>query len=266
MHKKRHLPLIIAHRGASTHAPENTLAAFWEAIEAGADGIEFDVRLTKDGIPVVFHDSTLRRMTKKNLRVINYRAEELQNVDVGSWFNAKNPQKAKAKFSNEKIPTLAHLLDVLQDYCGILYLELKCKNREMTSLVAAVVKVIQNSRLFGNIIIKSFKLDAIAEASKIAPDVRTAALFAPKIMTILRKQSRLIEKARELNADELSLHFSLATHKLVAKAASIGMPTIIWTADHPVWVKRASEVGIHAIITNNPARLIAKRKELFEAD
>lgn len=263
MNKNGHSPLIIAHRGASAFAPENTLAAFQMAIEEGADGLEFDVRIAKDGVPIVFHDATLRRIAQRNVRVTNFTAEELQSLDVGTWFNVKNPKKADKKFSGETVPTLTQFFDFLGDYQGLLYLELKGKQVEIPALVKAVTQIVRKSKLFPNIIIKSFKLEAVAQSHRMLPEVRTAALFAPKIMTILRKQSHLIKKAQECQADELSLHYSLATHKLVERADAEGMPTIIWTADHPVWVKRASEIGLKAIITNNPARLLAKRYEFF---
>jgi len=79
-------PLIIGHRGASAVAPENTMAAFREAIAAGCDGIEFDVRLTRDGVPVIIHDSTLRRTAGLAARVADLTWAELEQVDVGSWF------------------------------------------------------------------------------------------------------------------------------------------------------------------------------------
>lgn len=263
MHKNGHSPLIIAHRGASAVAPENTFAAFQSAIEEGADGLEFDVRLTKDGVPIVFHDATLRRIANKNIRIINFTANELQNLDVGSWFNLKYPKKAFEKFSCETIPTLEKFLDFLGNYQGLLYLELKCKEAELATLVKNVSEIVKKSKLFPNITIKSFKLKAVAETNKLLPEVRTAALFAPEIMTILRKQIRLIEKAQECWAHELSLHFSLATQKIVELAKKAGLSTVIWTADHPVWIKRATEIGLKAIITNNPARLLAKRYEFF---
>ncbi|MBX7173979.1 MAG: hypothetical protein K1X72_23615 [Pyrinomonadaceae bacterium] len=263
MHKNGNSPLIIAHRGASAVAPENTLAAFQKAIQEGADGLEFDVRIAKDGVPIVFHDATLRRTAQKKIGVTHFTAEELSRIDVGSWFNLKNPKKADASFSNEMIPSLEKFLEFLGDYQGLLYLELKCKDSEIATLVKNVTEIVRKSKLFPKIIIKSFKLEAIAETKKLLPEVRTAALFAPEIMTLLKKQTRLIEKAKDCLADELSLHFSLATQKIVAEAEKEGMPTIIWTADHPVWVKRASEIGLKAIITNNPARLLAKRHEFF---
>lgn len=260
-----HSPLIIGHRGASALAPENTLAAFQKAIEDGADGLELDVRLAKDGVPVVFHDTTLRRIARKNVRVISLTSEELQKLDVGSWFNLKYPNKYNEKFAQERIPTLEKFLDFLgADYKGLIYLELKCKENEIPRLVEAVTKIVRKSKLFSNITIKSFALEAVAETNRLLPEVHTAALFAPQIMTLLDKQNYLITKAQECKADELSLHFSLATYKLVESAKEQGLTTVIWTADHPVWVKRAFEIGLKAIITNNPARLLAKRHEVFK--
>ena len=266
MPENKKLPLIIAHRGDSAAAPENTLAAFRQAIEAGADGIEFDVRLAKGGVPVVFHDSNLQRMAKKKRRVSDFTSAELQSVDVGAWFNSVNSKKADAKFSGESIPTLAALLEFLRGYKKRIYVELKGKSEEMPALVEAVAKLLKQSDLLPNVILKSFKLQAVAQARKMLPEVCTAALFAPKIVSLLHKKSRLIECAREVGANELSLHYSLATKKTVAAAAAQNMPVTIWTADHPAWIKRSLERGIYAVITNNPGRLIARRDEILRKD
>lgn len=262
MRTNGHSPLIIAHRGASAVAPENSLAAFQSAIEAGADGIEFDVRIARDGVPVVFHDSTLRRMARRENRTSDYTAAELQHLDLGVWFNEKFPKKANENFNGEKVPTLEKLLSFLEGYRGRLYLEMKGSPTEVLALAEKIVKIIKQSELLPQIVAKSFKLEAVEKVKILLPEVATAALFAPKILTVLRKQSRVIEQARVFRADELSLHYSLATEKLVRRAKSEGFPTTIWTADHPIWVRRAAEIGIHAIITNNPARLLKKRQEI----
>ena len=255
-------PLIIAHRGASALAPENTLAAFQKAIEDGADGIEFDVRITKDGVPVVFHDPTLKRIARQEISVSSLSCEQLQTFDVGSWFNLKNPKKANETFAAETIPTFGKLLDFLKDYKGLLYVELKGTDEEIPALAQTVCDLIRQSRLFPQIIIKSFQLEGIAIAKKILPDIRTAALFEPKIpASFFTKHSLLIDKAAEFNADELSLHYSLATKKLVREAKERGLTTIIWTIDRKIWIKRALNLEIKAIITNNPANLLAKRRE-----
>lgn len=262
MQTNGHLPLIIAHRGASAVAPENSLAAFQSAIEAGADGIEFDVRLARDGVPVVFHDSTLKRMARREGRTSDFTAEQLAALDLGAWFNSKFPARADEKFSGEKVPTLERLFAFLKGYRGRLYLEMKGSPAEVSALSETVAGILRRTEFLSQIVAKSFKLEAVEKIKILLPEVATAALFAPKILTVLRKQSRIIERARAHLADELSLHYSLATEKLVRQAAAEKMPTAIWTADHPIWVRRAADIGIHAIITNNPARLLAKRLEL----
>jgi glycerophosphoryl diester phosphodiesterase len=256
-------PLIIAHRGASALAPENTLAAFARALTDGAEGIEFDVRLAGDGVPVVFHDFSLQRIGRCAGNVSDFTAKELQNFDAGTWFNLKNPHRADEKFSAETIPTFVELLDFLNDYKGVLYLELKCAESETISLTETVCKIIRESRFLPQVKLNSFNLRAVAHARKTFPEITTVALFEPKFQTLLRGKLNLIEKAEAYFADELSLHYSLATKKMIARAKAKNFPVTIWTADNPAWVKRAINLGLQAIITNNPARLLAKRQEII---
>jgi glycerophosphoryl diester phosphodiesterase len=259
-------PLIVGHRGASASAPENTLAAFARAIDAQADGIEFDVRMAKDNVPVVFHDAGLQRMAQKKARVSSLTSIELQTLDLGRWFNQRFPRRARDEFSGETIPTLAQAFAFLHKFQGRIYVELKGFAREMPATVEAVIKEIRQTDLLPNVILKSFDLGAIAEAKRLIPEIRTAALFAPKILSVLRGRQRLIEEARGSNADELSLHYSLATKKLIERAASESIPVTIWTADRPSWVRRARELGIKAIITNNPARFVAERDRILREE
>lgn len=255
-------PLIIGHRGSSKFAPENTIAAFEKAISDGADGIELDVRLSKDGVPVVFHDANLRRTGLKDHAVSALTARELTHIDVGSWFNRAYPKRAGNGFARETVSTLAATLDHLRDFRGITYVELKCENGKVERTVRAVCDVVRNSPIQERLIVKSFALAAIPLIRSMAPGVRTAALFAPKVMTLLRKEKHLVKIAAELGADELSIHYSLATKKLMQRAERRGLPVTIWTADNPRWIKRALRLGIKAIITNDPAKLLERRTEL----
>ena len=257
-------PLIIAHRGSSVFAPENTLAAFHQAIEDKADGIEFDVRMTKDEVPVVFHDAGLQRMARKKERVSTLTLSELQTIDLGEWFNHRYPRQANDKFSGETVPTLAQTFDFLRGFQGRVYIEVKGLTPEASATVEAIIKEIQHTALLSNIILKSFNLKAIARAKEIFPEIRTAALFAPKIVPFLNRKNRLIEQAKHYRANEFSLHYSLATKKLVENATKENMPVTIWTADRPAWVRRAQEIGILAVITNNPERLVAERDKILQ--
>ena len=259
----RTYPLIIAHRGASALAPENTLAAFKKAIDDHSEGIEFDVRLTKDGVPVVFHDSDLKRICGVEEKVSALTATELMALNAGSWFNEKNRAIAHESFESEKIPTLKSTLEFLKGFKGKIYIELKAKNANVQLLAKAVCDLVKTTELGSQVIIKSFKLDAIPLVKGYLPEVSTASLFTPKVMTVLRKEKRLINISKELGADRLSLHFSLATRKLMRKAKKQRIPVTIWTVDNPRWVNRAIELRIDHIITNDPATLIARRHQIL---
>ena len=116
-------PLIIGHRGASAVAPENTMAAFREAIAVGANGIEFDVRLTRDGIPVVIHDSTLQRTSGLPHRIADLTWSELKTIEVGSWF-ARKKNLPPGSFTQETVPSLRELFTLFQANDLVLCLEM----------------------------------------------------------------------------------------------------------------------------------------------
>lgn len=244
-------PLIIAHRGASAHAPENTLAAFRAAVDMGADGVEFDVQLASDGVPVVIHDTDLRRTADIDERVADLTSRQLGKIDVGSWFA---PQ-----FNDETVPTLKETLQLLRDFKGPIYIELKCELDNFKPLVATMCEQICSLPLLPQIIVKSFRLAALPEVRHLLPDVQTAALFEPSIMTILRRREYIIAMAHEFGATHISLHHVLATPKLCALASQANLPVAVWTVDHAKWLKRYQNRDIKAVITNDPAKLISAR-------
>ena len=253
------LPLIIGHRGASSHAPENTLAAFRMAIEAGADGVEFDVQIAKDGVPVVIHDATLERTGLCPDKVADLTSRQLGKIDVGSWFNLAFPAKAAPEFAGEMVPTLAQALNLLKGFGGLIYIELKANDADFRELAKAVCDIIRDSPLLPQMIVKSFKLAAIPEVRHHLPEVQTAALFEPTIMDFLRRRRHILAIAHEFGADQISLHRSLVTRELASLAAEAQMPVTIWTTDDPKWIKRCRKFGIGALITNDPAKLIVVR-------
>ncbi|MFN0279317.1 MAG: glycerophosphodiester phosphodiesterase [Pyrinomonadaceae bacterium] len=258
-------PLIIAHRGASAHAPENTLAALQMAVETQADGVEFDVRLAKDGVPVVIHDATLNRTGHRSVSVAALTSDELNKIDVGSWFNIKHPKRFNSDFASETIPTLTQVLRLLQNFTGLIYIELKCGENDYCQLSKAVCDIISDSPLLPQIIIKSFKLTAISEVKHLLPQVQAAALFQPTIMKFIQRRKHIVTFARESGADQISIHRLLVTRKLVALATEMQMPVTIWTVDNTKWLNRCRKLGIKALITNDPAKmLVARRSEIHK--
>ena len=249
-------PLIVAHRGASAHAPENTLAAFRSAIDLGAQGVEFDVQLSKDGVPVVIHDDTLSRTGGRPERIADLAASQLARIDVGSWFNRKYRKRAREEFANERVPTLERVLQLLKGFRGLIYVELKASSENYRPLASAVCDTIRDSDQLGQMIVKSFKLAAIPEVKHYLPQVQTAALFAPEIMHFLRRREHMLALAREFGADQLSVHHSLVTPRLCKLAEAASMPLTVWTVDDPNWLTRRKSCNIRALITNDPKKFL----------
>jgi len=246
-------PLIIGHRGAAAVAPENTMRAFREALAVGADGIEFDVRLTRDGVPVVIHDSTLRRTGGLPHRVADLTWAEISKIDVGSWF--------AGTFANETVPSLAELFTLFQSNNSTLYLEMKCDSpAEHRPLAEACVKAIEAHSLKSRVVVECFQLPAIKVLKEIDSDIKTVALFEPSLTnpSVLIDQ-RIINQAKDAGAAALALHYRLARESLVQKAKAVGMHVAVWTVDDPAWIERARAIGIDALITNNPAAMLSHR-------
>ncbi|HET6980122.1 MAG TPA: glycerophosphodiester phosphodiesterase family protein [Pyrinomonadaceae bacterium] len=257
-------PLIIGHRGASAVAPENTLAAFREAIRVGADGIEFDVRLTRDGVPVVIHDSSLRRTGGVAQRIADVTLAELAAVDVGSWF-ARKKKLPPGSFADETVPSLAEVFALFQANSSTLYLEMKCDApAEYAPLAEACCRMIAEHALKDRVMIECFQLPALRIVKEIDAKIKTVALFEPSISnpSVLSDQS-IINRATDIGAAALALHHRLARPRLIEKAKAIGLHVAVWTVDDTSWVERARTTGIDALITNDPAKLIQTPRDVL---
>lgn len=217
-------PLIIGHRGASAVAPENSIAAFEAAIAAGADGIEFDVRLSRDGVPVIIHDDTLQRTHGLRGRVMDSSADELGSVGV---------------------PSLRDLFELMSQNDLILYLEIKGSS---AALAERCCELVSEFSYEDRVIVECFDLNVI----KNIRTLKTAALFEPRIYT----DQRVIDRTLEARASVLALHHRLAKSTLVEKAKLAGLRVVVWTVDDPAWIARAQAMGIEALITNDPATMI----------
>jgi glycerophosphoryl diester phosphodiesterase len=261
-------PLIVAHRGASAIAPENTLAAFALAMESGADGIELDVRLSRDGVPVVIHDATLRRTGLRPEAVAKLSAEHLATVDVGSWFNQASPQHARTEYASEHVPPLDQVLRLLGEsssswanHSPKVYVEMKTDVDRDFRLANAVARLINEQRAHAHVVVISFDLAAIARVRAIDPSIRTGALFEPHLSPIrLFQKHEMVAAAVDAGAWEILLHHVLVTRAAVDLAGKSCLTTVVWTVDNPAWRRRARNFGISALITNDPAGFISAPK------
>ncbi|HEX8178113.1 MAG TPA: glycerophosphodiester phosphodiesterase family protein [Pyrinomonadaceae bacterium] len=253
-------PLIIGHRGAAAVAPENTLVSFARAFADGADGIEFDVRLARDQVPVVIHDATLRRTAARPGFVAAHTAAELAAIDVGSWFNRRFRACARADYTQARIPTLAQVLALAQTHAGVFYVELKCERGggDARRLAARVVETVHEHGAQARVVIESFNLTAVAEVRRLAPHLPTAALFERRLARPFPTTRALLARARACGAHELALHHTLVNARTAAAARHAGFAIVVWTVDNPARLGRLISLGVRAVITNDPARMMAQ--------
>lgn len=225
-------------------APENTPAAFQAAILAGADGIEFDVRLASNGVPVIIHDDTLYRTGGVGRRVADLTSAELNNVDVGSWFG---PQ-----FENERVPSLAQLFKLFRSNNLLLCLEMKCQPGEQSRLAEACYRLIDEYQLKDRMVVECFDLSALEILKAIDPALKTAALF-------YSASPFVVDHATAVGASVLALHYRSANRQLIEIAKAAGLNVVIWTVDDPAWINRARAMEIDGLITNDPSAFITAR-------
>jgi glycerophosphoryl diester phosphodiesterase len=252
-------PLIIGHRGACARAPENTFASFDLAFIWKADGIEFDVRLARDGVPVVIHDPTLARTAYLERRVDDFDSAVLKTFYAGEWFNLKNPDRAIEGFEWERIPLLSEVFERYGD--KHLYVEMKCEEAGRgAELARAVVGLVREHKLGERLVVKSFEHGALAEVKKLAPELRTAALFGRSWPRPFVPAAKIIAEAEACGADEISLHRSLLRRATVERARARGFEVVVWTVNSPFWLRRATAMGLRAVITDAPNELRYKYK------
>ena len=216
-------PLIIGHRGAPLVALENTMPSFEAAIAASVDGIEFDVQLSSDGVPVIIHDDTLTRTHAVRRRVAELTVDELRSLGV---------------------PSLREFFELMATNSLILYLEIKSLEPELPELCERLVAEFGFEK---RTIVECFQLDVLRGVELV-----TAALFEPRIYA----DRLIVERTLEVGASVLALHHRLAKPPLVAKAKGAGLTIVVWTVDDPAWVARARSLKIEALITNDPARML----------
>ena len=207
------------------------MAAFEAAMTAGADGIEFDVRLSRDSIPVIIHDETLYRTHGVRRRVAEMTANELNEMAV---------------------PSLEQLFELCESNNLLLYLEMKDKQIQVAETCC---RLVENYHLKDRVIFECFEHSALQHVKQIDPTFKTAALFQPPASFILKK-------ALAIGADEIALHHRLTSKRLVDKAGEADLKVVTWTVDDPAWIKRARTLDLHAVITNNPSALIRARNAI----
>ncbi len=243
------VPWVIGHRGAMGHAPENTMTSFELALNLGADMLEFDVRITKDGIPVIVHDANLDRTSNKPLNVADLNAQDILELDAGSWFDLR--------FAGERIPRFSTLLKWSQekktkagDHLAF-FVELKVDGdeRRRETLVRAVVKELKEFKFLNRSVLISFDEPVLLAARKICPEAATGYLYSDNLYDAL-------DRAKRLKTNHILPRKDRVTGDLVKEAHAAGMAVVAWTADRLDEFRKLVIWGVDGVATNYPDRLI----------
>jgi len=241
-------PLVLAHRGSRRRAPENTLPAFELALDEGADGIEFDVRLSADGVPILLHDPTLDRTTSGRGHVAAQTLDALRRLDAGTWLGASH--------RGARIPTLGEALDFCQDR-AVLNIELKIDSgrglaarrraiAEAPRLAQAVARDLSRARRRPpSLLISSFEVRALEAARAVLPVAALGWLRS-------RTMQGLAKTHRRLHLRAVNPHLRLSTPRRLASAKKLALEIFVYPVNDPADLLRLASSGVTAVITDDP--------------
>jgi len=224
-------PLIYAHRGASGDAPGNSLAAFRLAREQGADGVELDVRRTRDGHIVVVHDREVTLGSGRRAKVSKLTLAELRTVDLGG---------------GERIPTLDQVFDVLGPAMRV-NIEIKAESPRTRGLEKEVVRIVRARGAAGRVIFSSFNPISIRRVNRLAPEITNGILVVPGLVGAL---ARRIARADAIHPDQRMVSATDMTRWREHGYQEVNT----WTVNDPVRVSKLARLGVSGIITDFPAR------------
>lgn len=246
------LPKVVAHRGASGEAPENTLAAVRRAIARDADAVEVDVQRTRDGALVLLHDTSLARTTDAR-RVFPHRSpwlvhdftlEEVQQLDAGGWHSPR--------FVGERVPTLRQVVEVLAPTDVGLLLEVKAASLhpgialDVAAGLREIPGYLEAATAAGRLVVQSFDHEAMQQHKAMEPTVPVGVLGTP----LRAELGRIATWADQVNP----VHWSVR-RSFVETVHRHGMRCQLWTVDRPDHMRRAVSLGVDGVITNHPRAL-----------
>lgn len=232
-------PIILAHRGDLTHAPENTLPSFQQAIQKGADGVELDAKLTLDGHVVVFHDMTVERTTNGKGRVAALSLNEIRELDAGSWFNEK--------FKGTKIPLLEEVFETVGKD-RLINVELTNYSTPRDGLVDKVCELIKKHDNQKQIIFSSFFPSNLKKGGQLLPEIPRGLLAMPGIAGIWARSFGFM--FGEYQA--LHPHISSVSREQIQRVHRLKRRVHVWTANSVEEVTRLKDWGVDGIFTDDP--------------
>jgi glycerophosphoryl diester phosphodiesterase len=223
---------IMAHRGASASAPENTMAAFRQAIKDGADWIELDVQETADGEVVVFHDSDFMKLANKNLKIWEATMADLKEIDIGSWFSPE--------FQSERVPTLAEVLTECRGKIQV-NIELKYYGHD-NQLEQRVVDIVESLNMSSSIVAMSLKIDGVRKLKSLRPNWKVGLLMSVAAGNL-----------QKIDADFLAVNGAFSIDQIVRTAHQSEKDVYVWTVNDALTMSKMMSRGVDGILTDRPA-------------
>lgn len=240
---------VWAHRGASGYKPENTLPSFQYAVELGADGVELDIQLTKDGELVVCHDEEIDRTSNKEGFVKDYTLEELKSFDFSYQF----PELGKVD-----IPTMKEVFELLKPTNMIINIELKTGVFDYEGIEEKIIQLTKEEGFEDRVIYSSFNHYSILRIQQLDPSAKTAFLYCDGTLD-------MPEYGRNNHVDALHPAFyNLKYPEYMQKCKEYGLDVNVWTVNEDYIAKMCLEYGVNALITNYPDK-IRKLIEEYES-
>ncbi len=237
-------PMVIAHRGNTVNAPENTLAAYQIAVEEGAEMIETDVHISKDGRLVIMHDSSLGRTTNFTGYVHEYTLEELRTADAGSWFSSS--------FKDERIPTIEEAMDFSKKTGLYMCLEVKGGGTPRSTMISTqLVEIIRKYDAFDSVFLSSYHHDALSAAKIIAPELMLAPERLPD--NVEPDIPEAVRQANELGAEVLQLHYKYLYPDVLKALRDANVAVWAWPTTTEEEILPAIKTGVDAVMGDNPA-------------
>ena len=238
-------PLIIAHRGDSAHAPENTLAAFAAALEVGADLVEFDVQLARDGQVVVIHDPSLDRTTSGRGRVGDLTLAEIRALSAGY------PERFGRAYAGERVPTLAETLGLLRGR-GRIMVEIKGEavtEAEADGIEARAINEVRKAQMARDVAFLSFDRRALLRCRKLAPEMPRGHLFSRA------SADEMVAGAREAGCDIVMPEKGLLTTEVRDRVRGAALKLATWVVDEPEELRALARFDLYGVASNRPGVL-----------
>ncbi len=248
---------VISHRGANLVAPQNTLTAFSKSFEIGCNGVETDIHLTKDGVPVVCHNFTIDETSNGKGAIKDMTLEELKEFDFGSYKGEE--------FKDTKIPTLDEFIELCKDKpIDVLNIELKSEvfGEAGVELAKKTIETAKKYGMFEKLIISSFDPAILVVCKKLDASCKTGLLYSPDKKIGRRIMLHPMAFAKEIKADALHPFSLLVTKTYVNRAHKMGIMVNPWTVNKEKEIKRMIFCGVDGIITDDPGLC----NELIEAN